>query len=50
LIRTLPGSPSHSEAEEELREAAPVPIAFIGVAVLLLGDVAVTFAVIAALG
>ena len=50
LLSKLPRSHSPAEAEEELREAAPVPIAFIGVAVLLLGDVAATLAAIAALG
>ena len=41
---------SHIEAEEDLRETNPLPIALIGVAALLLGDVALTLAAIAAKG
>ncbi len=37
LISKRPGSQSHIEGEE-LRGTAPVPMAFIGVAVLLLGE------------
>jgi hypothetical protein len=50
LISKLPGSQSRTDAEDELRETNPLPMALIGVAVLLLGDVAVTLAAIAAMG
>ena len=50
LISKLPRSQSRTEAEDEVRETNPLPIALIGVAVLLLGDVAVTLAAIGAMG
>jgi hypothetical protein len=39
-----------TKTDDELRETNPLPIALIGVAVLLLGDVAVTLAAIGAMG
>jgi hypothetical protein len=50
LISMLPKSQSRTEAEDEVRESNPLPIALIGVGVLLLGDVALTLAAIAAMG
>ena len=50
LTSKLPKSQSRTEAEDEVRETNPVPMAVIGVAVLLLGDVALTLAAIAAMG
>jgi hypothetical protein len=50
LISKLPRSQSRTDAEDEVRETNPVLIALIGVGVLLLGDVALTLAAIAALG
>ena len=50
LISKLPGSHSRTEAEDELLETGPWPIALVGVAVLLLGDVALTLLAIAAVG
>ena len=50
LISRLPKSQSRMDAEDEVQETNPVPIALIGVGVLLLGDVALTLAAIAALG
>jgi len=50
LISKLPGSHSRTEAEDELLETSPWPIALVGVSVLLLGDVALTLAAIGAVG
>ena len=50
LISKLPKSQSRTEAWDEVRESNPLPIALIGVAALLLGDVALTLAAIAAMG
>lgn len=50
LISKLPGLHSRTEAEDELLETGPWPIALVGVAVLLLGDVALTLAAIGAVG
>jgi len=50
LIRTLPGPHSPAEAKDELPETSPVPMAVIGLAVLLFTDVAATLAAVAALG
>ena len=50
LIRKHLEPHSHIEAEEDLQGTNPLPIALIGVAALLLGDVALTLAAIAAMG
>ena len=50
LIRKLPGSHSPAEAEDDVPETSPFPIVVVCVAVLLLGDVAVTLAAIATMG
>ena len=50
LISKLPGLHSRTETEAELLETGPWPIAFVGVSVLLLGDVALTLAAIGAVG
>jgi len=50
LVNKLPGSHSRTETEDELLETGPRPIVLVGVAVLLLGDVALTLAAIAAVG
>ena len=50
LISKLPGLHSRTEAEDELLETGPWPIALVGVSVLLLGDVALTLAAIGAVG
>jgi len=48
LISKLPGLHSSIETEDELLETGPWPIALVSVSVLLLGDVALTLAAIAA--
>jgi hypothetical protein len=50
LIRRLLGSHSPAEAEDDVPETSAFPIAVVCVAVLLLGDVAVTLAAIATMG
>lgn len=50
LLSKLPRSHSPAEAEDDVPETSPFPIVVVGVAVLLLGDVAVTLAAIATMG
>ena len=50
MISKLAGPHSPTEADDEFRETGPLPIALIGVAALLFGDVALALAAIAAMG
>ena len=50
LISKLPRLRTRTEAEKDLQDADPVPVVLLGIAALLLGDVVVTLAVIAAIG
>ncbi len=50
LTSKMPRSQGRTNVEDEVRETGPLPIALFGVVVLLLGDVALTLAPIAAMG
>jgi hypothetical protein len=49
-ISKLQGSPTRTEAQEFFDEAYPLPVAGFAVVALLLGDIAVVIAAVAAVG
>jgi len=50
LISKLSGPHSPAEADDDVPETSPIPMAVVGLAVLLFTDIAATLATIAALG